>query len=160
MDVPLHLLEPHGATLFALEVVDDSSQRLEVLAARAVGAVVEVLLVSRRVQMLIQPVHRSEPPVAQITLPHASVPGPVGAAVRVLGAALPPDELLGDQARRVLGPYELVDGVAVQRGGVPAAAALQVVCHARGGGVAVGAEGALDVLAAMDAGVEVLSDTS
>jgi hypothetical protein len=44
-DVPLHRLKAHGATALALQVVDDSSQSLEVGGAAPVRAMVESLLV-------------------------------------------------------------------------------------------------------------------
>lgn len=115
MNPPLHLLKPHRPTLLALKVIDNSSQRLEVLSTVPVGAMIQILLMSRRVQMLIQPVHRVKPLVAQIALPVAAVPGPVRAAVGVLGggAAVPADEFLGNQSGRILGPHELVDRVSV-----------------------------------------------
>lgn len=108
--------------------------------------------------MLIQTMAGVKTLMAQVTLPSVPVPGPIGASVRVLEGTLPADELLGDEPTGILGPDELVDGVAVQRGGVSATAALQVVCHTRGGGVAVGAEGTLDFLATVGSGVEVLCD--
>lgn len=157
MNIPLHLFKPHSTALLALKVVDDSSQGPEVLAAvAAVGAVVQVLLVSWRIQMLIQPMAGPKPLVTQITLPLAPVPGPIGTGERRLGGTLPADEFLRDQAARVLGPDELVDGVPVQRGCVTTASALEMVGHARGGSIAVGAEGAFDFLATVGAGVEVL----
>jgi len=106
--------------------------------------------------VLVQAAAQRKQAVAEVALPaaEAAVVGAVGGLV--LGGAVPADHVLGDDAGGVLVAHVLVQGVAVEAGGVGAAAALDVVHQPRGGGEARLAEGTLDVLAAVDAGVEVL----
>lgn len=103
-------------------MVDDSSEGLEVCAARKVRAVVELLLVSHktksmasvrfashaggvlmdsRVQMLVKARQRRTLLGAQITLVAISVPGSAAGFARDIRFPNPADELLRDDAAGV-----------------------------------------------------------
>lgn len=62
VDTTLHVAETGKAARLALEVVDNSSQRREVLAAAAVRAVVQTLLVCRRVSLHPTPALQNNTP--------------------------------------------------------------------------------------------------
>lgn len=93
--------------------------------------------------------------MAKVALPGGAIPGLLRDSVGVR-VARPSDELLGDDALGVLGADKAVDLIAGHVIGGRAGARLEMVNHACGGGVHILAERAGDVLAAMDAGVQVL----
>lgn len=107
--------------------------------------------------MFIQPIPSSTHPRTERTGPATAVPGAIRGRVAVVGLlARPADQVLRDVAVGILLADNLVDLVTVQGRSHAAAATLQVVGQAGGGGEAVAAEGAVDVLATVDAGVEML----
>lgn len=59
-DVVLHSLEPHETAGLTLEMIDEGSQGLELHPATALGAVIEVLLIDGRVDVLVQSAERVE----------------------------------------------------------------------------------------------------
>jgi len=74
----------------------------------------------------------------------------------VLCRAIPADHVLRNNTAWVLITYELELGITAQTNGVRARTRLDVVGKARGRGEAALAEGALYLLATVDAGIEML----
>jgi len=104
--------------------------------------------------MVVKSVQAAKTPMAEVAFIAAAVPGAAGDLVGV--GAVPSDEVLGDEAVRVLGSDEAVDIVSTVERSLGARTALEMVSQAGGGGVGVPAEGASDVLVAMLARVHVL----
>lgn len=125
----LHSLEAGEATRFTLEVVDDGRKRLELLAEESMA---EVTLVAAAIE------------VARLVVGF------------VLARSVVADQLLGQDAARVLATHELVQRVAVGSGSRRAGTKLEVVRQTRGCGPAVLAEMTLDVLALVYTGMEML----
>lgn len=104
--------------------------------------------------MLVKSGLRIEVTVTEVALPGRSVPGL--ARGFVFRRAVPADQLLRDDAVRVLGPHELVHHVAVQGRGLRTGAALQVVREPRGADEGPLAERTPHLASAMGARVKML----
>lgn len=77
LNVPLYSLKAHVLTALALQMIEDSSKGGELpTAAPAVGAVVEVLLVGGRAEVLVQGCQPAEEAVAEIALVGVDEVGP------------------------------------------------------------------------------------
>lgn len=144
---------------FALNMLDQRAQRSEPHTTRAHRAYVDLVLVARAREVLIQRAKAAVRPMAQITLKCLPVPRSVGRVVcdLLLGAAGP-----GEHARRVgddVVSVELADLVVEEVAGHAGAAGarLEVEDHGGGGdkgeGAAFAAAG--DVAWAVDGGVAV-----
>ena len=106
--------------------------------------------------MLLEARAAAKPAVAKVALPCSAVPRPLVDLVRDIRVTGPAKEFLGDESVGVLGAHEAVHLVAAQMGRLGAGAALKVVRQPGGGGISRATEGAFDLGAAMDTGVEVL----
>lgn len=183
LDTALDVVETHGAAALALEVVDEASERGELLAATTVGAVVQRLLVyvskcrvsasrrkhgagmesnfctvltNRRHQVVVQTVESAERLVADIeALITMTVPGPVGGEGQ-LGRTVPLEDVVGQLVVGVVGANKLEHGIAVHVAGLGAARALDVLSQVGGGVEGTATEGALDAEVDVGTGLPVL----
>jgi len=82
-------------------MVEQRRQRDELLAATPVHAVIHLLLVSGRAEMLVQCLAVPELAMADVTLPAATVESRVGGLIGGIGGTVPGELLLGDDAVQV-----------------------------------------------------------
>lgn len=115
---------------------------------------IQLLLVSRGVEMLVEPTLCGKLAVADVAFPVRAVEGKVRNLV--LHTSVPSNQLVGDGAALIPLADHAVDGVAVETRCMGTASPLEVVGEPGGRGVACRAEGAGDGSAAVDFGVEVL----
>lgn len=113
-----------------------------------------VVLTDWRRQVLVQIRQLTEQPVTEVALEASPIPGPGGRLVDRL--LVPADELLRDDAVRVLGRHELVESVAVHIVRARTGAPLQVMNNASGGGDRLRAQWASSVRATVDFEIEML----
>lgn len=83
-------------------------------------AVIHLLLMHRRAEMLIERPQRPEPAMAQVTLECSAVPSGVGGCVGGVGGGVPGQEVVGDGAAGVEAVDGVVDGFSVEIGGAGA----------------------------------------
>lgn len=156
----LHPFESHESTRLALQVVEQGSQGDKLFAAAGPGiwAMVDLLHMHGRVEMLIQSGFRSESTMADVTLPGAGVTvvGAVRGGVMRIPFLGPADQLLRDGSARVTLADQFVEFVAVHARRLGARPSLQMMRHATGGGEAGLAERTGNIRAAMNLRVEVL----
>lgn len=126
VDVFLDSFEAHVLTTLTLQMIDHSGQSRKLSSAAAVRAVVELLLVDRGAEVLVQGCEFAEEAVAKIALVgfDKAVPCPLGGLVA--GGARPSEQLLGDDAIGIAASDSLVELVTVKRG-LRARATVQVV---------------------------------
>jgi hypothetical protein len=153
----LNLIEPHEFTGTALEMAEDSCQGLEDSRARAIGAAVDVGLVGRGIDVLVERGRSAKGLVAQVALPGDAVPGLVGnrhcGAIRV---TMPLQLTVGEHVVVVSGSDGSPDGFAIHVLCFGAGVGFQVMGDAAGGGEAGFTERARKLGTAMGARVEVL----
>lgn len=73
----LNPLKPNESARFTLQVIEQTSQGVELLWTASLETVVDLLLVHRRVDMGFQRFPRVEPPFAYVTHPEVAIPGTV-----------------------------------------------------------------------------------
>ena len=69
----LHSVEAHETATFTLQMVCDGGQSLEFLATALIWAVIEILLMSRGVEVLVQRLEMSEMPATKQALVGPSI---------------------------------------------------------------------------------------
>lgn len=127
--LPLHRGEPRRTATLALEVVEQLRQSRKFPAASPAETVIDLLLVRRGVEMLVERDERAVAAVAKVALVLPAVE--TGAAGLVGGVFLggPSEQLVGENATGVHPVNDLVNGFAVEVAGFWARSCLEVVCY-------------------------------
>lgn len=159
LNVSLDSLEVHVPATLALQMIGESSKSREIPSAATVWAVVELLLVDGRVEVLVQGYEFVKGAVAEIVLVgfNSVVPCPLGGLVASI--ARPGEQLLGDDAMGITAsdsPIELVTVKTCLR----ARATLQVVNKASSCSMRLVAERAPGGAVAVELTVQMLLDVS
>jgi len=154
-NIPHLLLHPrklNKPTTLTLQMIKHARQILKALStAPLIRTMIDLLLMSITIDMLTQ---SSEPipyTMADITFVAITVPGVLGYGE----VPMPFEEVLGDEAVGVFGADEVVDGLAVDVGGVGAGSGFEVVGYTGCADEAAFAEGTGDGCALVDARLEV-----
>jgi hypothetical protein len=94
----LHIFKSHMPARLALKMIEQSGQGRKRLRTATVGAMVDLLLMGRRVQMLIERRESSKLSMTHIALVAGAVPGPGSSGVGGVFFVPPSDLLVGDNA--------------------------------------------------------------
>lgn len=110
-------------------MVEQPRQRNELLSAPStfVGTVVNLLLMNRRVEMLVESDSLVEFPVAQITFPVIAVISLICHGISKVDLLVPPDLLVGDDPVHIALLEHAMDRLAVHIFGLGARAGLKMV---------------------------------
>lgn len=109
-------IEPESTAALALEMIHQTTQH-GVLASTA-GTMVDLLLMGRAAEMLIQAGQGAEPILAKITAEVGSIPGSPGGDIARLGLMIvvPSDLLVGEDVVRIDLSAVLIDLLAIDTG--------------------------------------------
>lgn len=132
LNLPLYLLKPHKSAGFTLKVVEQSSYGNKLLLTLRVWTMIQLLLVHRRIEMLIECGQTVEFPVTQVALPVIAV---VCTGIRlVLNAVIlvPFKQLPCNDALGVTAANKFVNSLTIEAYSTLAGASFKVVGSASG----------------------------
>lgn len=113
VDILLHLFESNKSTTFTFQVVEHRSQTNEFLRAARLGAMVILLGVGGRAEMLIKMTKLSEFLVTKEALESLPVPRSACCDILHIAFSVPADQILSEGAVRVASTEFAVDRIAV-----------------------------------------------
>nr|POE63252.1 hypothetical protein CFP56_04155 [Quercus suber] len=156
----LHVLETGVPARLAFEMVEECSQGYKLFATSHphVRATIQLLLVDRGIQMLVQGRRSSETPMAHVAFPRRTIERAISGMIRGVAFVTMPLQLLqSDGTTGVLSTNDLVDGLAIELRGPRTGACFEMVGKAACcDELCSGTERTLHVATTMDAGVEML----
>lgn len=132
IDILLHLFESNEPTTFTFQVIKHRSQTNEFLRAASLGAMVILLSVSGRAEMLIEVAKLSELLVTQEAFKSLPVPRSVCCDGLHVGFSVPANQILGKAAVRVSTTKFAVDRIAIHSSSIWARPSLQMMGNTAG----------------------------
>lgn len=160
LNLPLYLLKPHISAGFTLKVVEQSSYGNKLLPTLRIRTMIQLLLVHRRIEMLIECGQSVEFPMTQVALPVITV---VSTGIRlVLNVVIlvPFKQLPCNDALGVTTANKFVDSLAIEAYSTLAGAGFKVVGSTSGRSKSGVAERTEDVLTAVNLRIQVLQAKS
>ena len=160
LNLPLYLLKPHKSAGFTLKVVEQSSYGDKLLFALRVRTMIQLLLVHRRIEMLIECGQTVEFPMAQVALPVSAVVCTRISLVLNVVILVPFKQLPCNDALGVTAANKFVDSLTIEAYSTLAGAGFKVVGSASGCSKSGVAERTEDVLTTVDLRIQMLQAKS